>query len=54
MQVNDVKWSTNGQIIAVAGSTFETDVKGCVNFYNPSGDLLRILKLPSNPIISIA
>lgn len=53
MNICDAKWSPNGQTIAVAGSSAETDNKGCVNFYSPSGYLLRTLKLPSNPIISV-
>lgn len=54
MQINDAKWSPNGQFIAVAGSSQETDNKGCVNFYSCLGNLIRTLKLPSNPIVSIA
>jgi len=53
MHINSAKWSPNGQIIAVAGSSLETDNKGCVNFYSPNGNLLRTLKLPSNPLVSV-
>jgi WD repeat-containing protein 35 len=47
MLIKNVKWSPNGDLIAVCGAMLEnSDGKGIVQFYSPSGQHLRTLKVP--------
>ena len=49
MFVKTVKWNPNGNVLAVSGSLIEGTEgnKGVVQFYNPFGQHLRSLRVPS-------
>jgi WD repeat-containing protein 35 len=49
MVIKSAKWSPNGNVLAVVGSLIDGPEgnKGIVQFYNPLGQHLRSLRVPS-------
>jgi len=60
MNAKDIRWNCNGSVLAVTGSSEGTNDKGekrenhLVQFYSPSGQYIRTLKVPGSGINGIS
>ena len=55
MSIVEVRWNHNGSLLAVAGSQTTPDKEiNLVKFYNPSGHMVRQLKVPGKKLSSVS